>query len=318
MVLLGPEDYRAFACLKGACRHSCCKGWEIDIDADTLERYRTLGGPLGERMREAVDWQGDPPHFRLDGEERCPFLNREGLCDVILTAGEGALCQICADHPRYRHVYRGAEEIGLGLCCEAAARQCLTRREPLRLGVLAGAPSEDTPWEELLSPEEAALWALRQELLSILQDRRKPYPQRVRRLMDRCGLALPGGSLDRWADFLLTLERLEDSWTERLTALSRRGGPEKPLPTSWDLPMEQLTAALLCRHLPGALLDGDVSGRILLACQGARIVAGLFDLTGLCRLDELVDIVRQFSAEIEYSDHNVSALLDALDEGGLP
>ncbi len=44
--------------------------------------------------------------------------------------------QICADHPRYRHFYTGVTEVGLGLCCEAAARQALTRREPLRIVTL--------------------------------------------------------------------------------------------------------------------------------------------------------------------------------------
>ena len=27
-----PEFYPAFRCRAGTCRHSCCRGWEIDVD----------------------------------------------------------------------------------------------------------------------------------------------------------------------------------------------------------------------------------------------------------------------------------------------
>lgn len=35
-----PDYYADFACIAGACRHTCCVGWEIDIDPDSLRRYR--------------------------------------------------------------------------------------------------------------------------------------------------------------------------------------------------------------------------------------------------------------------------------------
>ena len=51
-----PDFYDAFSCTASACRHTCCRGWAIEIDADTASRYRTLPGPLGERLREHIDW----------------------------------------------------------------------------------------------------------------------------------------------------------------------------------------------------------------------------------------------------------------------
>ena len=33
-----PDYYADFACVAGACRHTCCVGWEIDIDPDSLRR----------------------------------------------------------------------------------------------------------------------------------------------------------------------------------------------------------------------------------------------------------------------------------------
>ena len=127
MRLIGPEDMQAFRCLAGACRHTCCRGWEIDVDEESAARYRTAEGAIGERLRANLETDETGTHFRLDAQERCPFLNGEGLCDLILEMGEDALCQICRDHPRFRNFYSDHVEIGLGLVCEAAARQVVER-----------------------------------------------------------------------------------------------------------------------------------------------------------------------------------------------
>ena len=42
-----PHYYKNFKCIADKCRHSCCVGWEIDIDDDTLEKYRNLEGEMG-------------------------------------------------------------------------------------------------------------------------------------------------------------------------------------------------------------------------------------------------------------------------------
>ena len=133
MKLIAPAYYPLFRCLAGACRHTCCRGWEIDVDAAALTRYGQVGGPLGDKLRRAIDRAGDTPHFRLDQQENCPFLTKDGLCELILHLVEDSLCQVCADHPRYRGFLTDRTEIGLGLCCEAAARLILTWPEKVDL-----------------------------------------------------------------------------------------------------------------------------------------------------------------------------------------
>ena len=102
MLTVYPDYYPTFRCIAGACKHSCCIGWEIDIDEESLARYKAMPGPLGERLRNHIS-ADDPPHFVLGEGERCPFLNERNLCDLILEGGEGLLCQICDDHPRFRN-----------------------------------------------------------------------------------------------------------------------------------------------------------------------------------------------------------------------
>lgn len=132
MQWFAPAYYPEFTCTAGACRHNCCVGWEIDIDDETLALYKTIDGPLGERLKTGISME-DTPHFVLTNDGRCPFLNGENLCDLICGLGEDALCQICADHPRFRNDWPDRTELGLGLCCEAAGQLILTWDSPVTL-----------------------------------------------------------------------------------------------------------------------------------------------------------------------------------------
>ena len=114
-----PDFYPAFRCRAAECLHSCCRGWEIDVDEASAEYYRQLSGPLGDALREALFADAEGWHFRLDGEERCPFLQEDGLCRLIRELGEQALCDICALHPRFFQELGEDELWGLGLSCEA-------------------------------------------------------------------------------------------------------------------------------------------------------------------------------------------------------
>ncbi len=38
MKLYAPVYYQKFSCLAGECRHSCCVGWEIDVDKKALKK----------------------------------------------------------------------------------------------------------------------------------------------------------------------------------------------------------------------------------------------------------------------------------------
>ncbi len=124
-----PDFYPAFRCKAAECLHSCCRGWEIDVDDESAAYYHALPGKLGEELWAAL-WEDEEGwHFRLDGEERCPFLQRDGLCRLICRLGEEALCDICALHPRFFQEIGENELWGLGLSCEAAAEQLLMQKE---------------------------------------------------------------------------------------------------------------------------------------------------------------------------------------------
>lgn len=118
----------------------------------------------------------------------------------------------------------------------------------------------------------------------------------------------------------MELERLEESWTDRLLELKNTDishAPALDMP-EWEVAFEQLLVYFLYRQLPGALDDGEYEGRAAFAVLSYSIIRDLCRthavLHGSVDLDDLIEIARQYSAEIEYSDENVEALLDALFE----
>ena len=39
MLITKPDFYDSFKCRAGECTDSCCIGWEIDIDDETMRKY---------------------------------------------------------------------------------------------------------------------------------------------------------------------------------------------------------------------------------------------------------------------------------------
>lgn len=128
--MIYPVFYTAFRCAAGACRHTCCRGWEIGIDPASAARYRAEPGPLGEELRRQMRTEDGESCFRLTGTGDCPFLRPDGLCRLIAERGKVFLCEICAAHPRFFGRLGNTEYCGLGLSCEAACA-LLLRPGPL-------------------------------------------------------------------------------------------------------------------------------------------------------------------------------------------
>lgn len=129
-MILQPNYYDKFKCIADKCKDNCCIGWEIDIDEITFNKYMNISGKLGNRLKNEITTENGTHYFKLKDNKRCPFLNDNNLCDIICEKGEGSLCQICSDHPRYINNYGNIIEKGLGLACEEVCRIILTQNSP--------------------------------------------------------------------------------------------------------------------------------------------------------------------------------------------
>ena len=181
-----PAYYDKFTCIAGKCEDTCCAGWEIDIDENSYEYYKNLPGEFGEKVRNCIkEYEGSEEDvyevhgFRLKEGKRCPFLQKDGLCEMILTLGEDALCDVCTDTPRNFLEYGGMQEISLSPSCAEAGRlifgseqkvEFLTRE---RDGTLELSESE----EECLFGER--IRAVRDYGLELLQERKYSVRERM-------------------------------------------------------------------------------------------------------------------------------------------
>ncbi len=297
---IAPMYYSSFECIADRCRHSCCVGWEIDIDAHTAARYRAVDGAFGERLAASIEETDSGCSFKLTASERCPFLNENGLCDIICTLGEDALCQICADHPRFRNYFSDRVEIGLGLCCEEAARLILT--SPSDELTVVSDDGDDEPLYE----DERALLTERDAAFAVARDRSIAIREREQALLARAGC--PSLSARELFDRLFPLERLEDDWSDVLTRLP--DAPDVEPPAELQAAFERLLVYFLFRHLPDALDDDRLSERIAFAAHSVKTLRLLCAAHGFT-LDALLDLSRRYCSEIEYSDENINALLDS-------
>ena len=298
MKIVAPAYYTAFRCIADRCRHNCCIGWDIDIDTDTAAFYETVGGALGDRLRKSIRRTDEGCSFILGDDGRCPFLNADGLCDLIAALGDGALCQICADHPRFRNLFSDREEIGLGLCCEEAARLILTSDDN-RLSVL-----EDDGEPALPDAEETAFFAAREQVFAIARDRSLTNAQREATLLAHVNRApLAPTAL---YECLQPLERLDPTWDAVLRRLSSASDSAPPIVLNDAF--SRLLVYFLYRHTADSLFDGRFEERVAFAVHSAKVLRLLCGDSG--SLEELAELARAYSAEIEYSDENMDTLLD--------
>lgn len=177
-----PDYYKDFMCIADKCRHTCCAGWEIDVDDASLERFEAVPS-VAEHIKDASIVLGE--------NERCPFLRADGLCSMILTHGEDFLCDICREHPRFYNNYEDHVEGGLGLVCEEACRIILEKKEDFRLCPPLELPFDIKTVFETSRPLTDRLTELKSEVMSAVKR----------------------------ASFISTLEVMDPAWTEAVAGI---------------------------------------------------------------------------------------------------
>ena len=311
MLITKPPYYDRFHCIADRCPDSCCRLWDVQVDADTAAFYRSLPGPLGDRMREFLYDEEEETYIGLE-EGRCPFWRQDGLCRIQAELGAGALSHVCTEFPRLRHDYGDFMELGLELSCPEAARLILTA---------APAPDQTLQVPEGEAPDYdhqamAVLKQTRREALALLQDRPAPqalallllYGYHAQALLDGeparpfdAGAALQTarelaceGSLEEILQVFSRLEILTEEWRTRLNAPENAGVSEMCLP---------LARYFVSRYWLQAVSDYDLVCRVKFTVVACLVISGLGG--------DFLRTAQLFSKEIENDADNMDALLDA-------
>lgn len=162
-----PHYFDEFRCVAAECEDTCCAGWAIMIDEDTLEKYKNMEGDFGNRLHNSIDWkEGSFCQYN----RRCAFLNDDNLCDLHLEAGEGMLCNTCRDYPRHMEEFEGLREGSLSLSCIEAAKIILGCKEPVQFITLED-DVEDEEYEDFDFLLFTKLMDAREKMIKLLQKR---------------------------------------------------------------------------------------------------------------------------------------------------
>lgn len=333
MIFRTPSCYDTFRCIADKCKDNCCIGWEIEIDRATADRYHAVPGAFGDRLRSCIHF-GETPYFIPTAQDRCPFLNADNLCDIITQLGESSLCQICSDHPRFFEWFGTVKEGGLGLCCEEAARLILT--EPFKL-VETEIPDEDCDLPDAVLFD--CLTKAREEIFCILQNdtvsaalcRTLDFGEIMQEHTDNGCFALPekiteippeNGNLPEILTFLQTLEAIDGSWHETLHDACERIGDicgfrerfakENPQVSGY---LRNIAIYFSWRYFLKGAFDGEFLSRVKLAAVSTAVIGCLYIKQwlecGTLTLTDCAEIAKNYSKEIEYSEENLNAMLDA-------
>ena len=90
-------------------------------------------------------------------------------------------------------------------------------------------------------------------------------------------------------------------------------GQGHELSKDWSIPFEQILVYFIYRYMSEGQFDGRYNERVLFALLSFHIIREIFKRSEET-LEALVEICRMYSAEIEYSEENVEALLEQLND----
>lgn len=172
-----PHYYQDFVCTADKCPDTCCAGWQIVIDENSLEKYSNVSGDFGIRLLNSIDWrEGIFEQY----EKRCSFLNAENLCDIYKELGADALCDTCRLYPRHIEEFENLREFSLSLSCPVAAKMILECQEPVRFLEEEDEKEEcEEDFEDFDFLLFDCLLEVREKLFSIVQNRTIPIEKRM-------------------------------------------------------------------------------------------------------------------------------------------
>ena len=293
MKLYAPAYYKNFKCIADKCTHSCCIGWEIDIDDGTYEKYSRLSGGYGETVKDSISTDGTP-HFKLGKGDRCPHLNDCGLCEIILNIGEDHLCDICREHPRFYN-FTSVAEVGVGASCVEAARLILSSPDYATIEKIG---EVDANTDEFVFDGRAD----RGIIYGILQDPSLRYAEKLDLI--RRQYQTKRRDDEEYLEIIDGLEYLDEAHRSLFCKFS-----SAPTPDGKDEYFERFLAYLIYRHCTEAFDLEDFRERLEFCLFCAKLFSSIVVSENARTLDDIAQLASIISEEIEYCDENTLALM---------
>lgn len=308
MKIVTPSFYKDFECIAGDCPDSCCQGWEVDADIDSLEYYKTLSGDIKQRIDSVLDKdEFGNTIFRLTDRKRCPFLNDSNLCDMHIAIGGEHTPFTCRTFPRFINDFGSTREMGLSFSCPVASNIMWNLEGEFDFETTL---NSDPP---SLNDIDAELYFYliksRNKAYQIVKNKELPLNERIIQLLEYAqelqndidSYEEKGAVLD-FKDVFNNPEVINNEWVEKVKA----GSFDKSAINSKSC--ENIAVYFLFRYFMQAVYDRDVLSKVKTAAVGVLIPAFFGNDSWTIHL---------WSKETEHSDVNMERYVEILRNDGV-
>ena len=159
MKYLYMDIYEKFKCIGGSCPDSCCVGWNIPLNRETIEQYEKMQSPYRDKVLENIECTGERYRIKMGETGRCPFLNEQNLCNIYIHISPEAMFPVCQTYPRKIKNYYDTIILTLFLSCPEVCRMLLERKDYIHWEY-----AEDDRTAAVISPD----WQMFNELINSL------------------------------------------------------------------------------------------------------------------------------------------------------
>ena len=272
MKIVKPSYYKDFKCIAGECPDSCCQGWEVDADSDSLAFYASLDNSL--EIKQRIDKVLDKDEFgntifTLAKNKRCPFLNDDNLCDMHIDIGEEHTPFTCRNFPRFAYNYGATTEIGISFSCPVAADMIyaldshLTFEEEIN--------SDPPELNDIDALTYFTLVKARKKIMNVLQsdgidikDKLVNILEYAKKLQSELGEYSYSSDKLSFNDVFINPELINEEWENKVN-----NGKEGSIENS--LFNENIAVYFIYKYFLQAVFDLDVLSKVKMAAVGVLI-----------------------------------------------
>lgn len=336
-----PSYFNKFTCIADKCPDTCCAGWAIVADGESLEKYNSLQTDYGRKIRSllTVDADGDTVYKSSDG--RCPFLLGSGLCEMYIELGHENLCHTCRRFPRHVTDFGSRLETGLSFSCPEAARLITESPDPITFetveteGNITPNSIDPTMYFTLLKARKLAI--------DILQNRKYSIERRLMNVLlfsaeldkhlkhgefEKAEKAISNYSFPEekhkirpaaskkaikkyFSDFL-SLEKLNHGWVGYSAECADISAEEIEKFRSdmndkqWEY--EHFAVYLVFRYFMTAVFDYDLLTKAKFTVLSFILICRIQAFADASEKEERVEIMQKYSKEVEHSADNLGAM----------
>ena len=302
-----------------------------------LNYIKVFVGDFGCKLQQNIQFE-NPSHFILDKHRNCPFLNNEKLCEIYINLGEKSLCKICAEHPRYYEWFNEVKECGIGLCCEEAARIILSQREPFKTYEIEIPIEETNEYDEQVY---AYLRKAREKIISYLDNSDIPFNNRICNVLWYSNVIQQNLDSELLDDediidvhttvkpqiqeilkIFLTLEYNKMEWKNYIEhCINVYANCSEERVRKFNSPNSQIDDYLknvaiyfIWRYFLKGTFDFEILSKVKLMVISIAVIRCMLFCEWLenedISLEQCINIVKNYSEEIEYSEENLELLAD--------